>query len=308
MDYRIACVVVTFNRKALLQKCLDVVANQSFKPACVYITDNASTDGTMGSVKEWGYYNCIKNGIQFKYILNSKNEGGAGGFYLGMKTANEDADWDALWVMDDDGEPDTNCLEELVKHLDDRDYIAPIVLSSDDRTTCAFSENFDTVEKFSKDMNAQNGVIDNWASPFNGILYSKKLIAKIGYPKKEMFIWGDEKNYHARALKEGFIPLTVLDAVHYHPKNRQDQVLSFNGSPIILPNSDWKLYCYIRNLVYNNRSLYGNIKAIRAIFGFIFFYGYYFIKNNSLKRLSVIAGGCKDGWTSNFNNLNKYFK
>lgn len=308
MKINIACVIVTYNRKVLLQKCLKAVASQTFKPVCVYITDNASTDGTMESVKEWGYYNCIDNGIEYKYILNTKNEGGAGGFYLGMKTANENAVYDALWVMDDDGEPDANCLKELVKYLGTHDYIAPIVLSSDDRRTCAFSESFDEIEVFCDKMKAHNGIIDNWASPFNGILYSKRLIDTIGYPKTEMFIWGDEKNYHGRALKAGFTPITVLAAIHYHPKNRQDKVLSFNKFPIILPNNDWKLYCYIRNLIYNNRTFNGNIKAFRAIFGFLFYYGFYFIKIHNIKRISVIANGCKDGWVSNFNNLNKYFK
>ena len=308
MNFNIACVIVTYNRKALLQKCLKAVVYQTYKPTCVYITDNASTDGTMECVKEWGFYNNCVNGIEFKYILNSKNEGGAGGFYLGMKTANEDANYDALWVMDDDGEPDVNCLKELVHHLDNRDYIAPIVLSSDDRTTCAFSVNFDKLEIFCQSMNAQHGLIEDWASPFNGILYSKKLIDTIGYPKKEMFIWGDEKNFHARALKAGFIPVTVLAAIHYHPKNRQDIVLSFNKYPIILPDNDWKLYCYVRNLIYNNRTFKGNFRALRAILGFMFYYGFYFIKIHNIKRISVIANGCKDGWVSNFNNVNKYFK
>ena len=49
---KIACVIVTYNRKQLLKRCLDAVVAQIFKPSVVYITDNASTDGTIDSVKE----------------------------------------------------------------------------------------------------------------------------------------------------------------------------------------------------------------------------------------------------------------
>ena len=114
-EARIACIIVTFNRKVYLKRCLESVDRQIFQPKTVYIVDNASTDGTIDSVKEWGFYNCKRNGIVYKYILNKKNEGGAGGFHLGMKTAFEFAYYDGFWVMDDDGEPDKECLKELVK-------------------------------------------------------------------------------------------------------------------------------------------------------------------------------------------------
>ena len=308
LDKRIACVIVTYNRKQLLKRCLDAVASQTYKPTVVYITDNASTDGTLDTVKEWGYYECEKEGICFKYILNSKNEGGAGGFNLGMKTANEDAKYDALWVMDDDGEPERECLAHLVPYLDSYDYIAPIVLSDKDHSTCSFAANEETIEEFAKNMKAHDGVIDNWASPFNGILYSKRLVDKIGYPQKELFIWGDESNYHFRAKKVGVNPITILSAVHYHPVNRQDTVKSFRNYPIILPSADWKLYCYIRNLVFNDKIFRGKIQALRAIFAFIFLYGYFFVKNNELKRLIIVLEACKDGYCQNFQRHDHYIK
>lgn len=100
-EARVACVIVTYNRKVYLKRCLEAVERQIFQPQTVYIVDNASTDGTIDSVKEWGFYNCKRNGIVYKYVLNNKNEGGAGGFHLGMKTAFEFAYYDGfgLWMM-----------------------------------------------------------------------------------------------------------------------------------------------------------------------------------------------------------------
>ena len=68
---------------------------------------------------------------------------------------------------------------------------------------------------------ADNGIIHGEANPFNGVLFSKKLIEDIGYPKKEMFIWGDEKNYMLRATKSGKELIIATNAIHVHPRNRQ---------------------------------------------------------------------------------------
>lgn len=64
MDYKIACIIVTYNRKELLKKCLNAVICQTFKPHTVYIIDNASSDGTMDAIKEWGFYDCKKMGFK----------------------------------------------------------------------------------------------------------------------------------------------------------------------------------------------------------------------------------------------------
>ena len=128
----IAAVIVTYNRKKMLLDCLEAIRNQTFKPATVYIVDNASTDGTEDFLRQNGFIDtgCIKvvGGIGIEYIKLKQNTGGAGGFYTGMKTANESGRFDGLWVMDDDGVPDKDCLKYLVEDMAIRDYVAPMVI------------------------------------------------------------------------------------------------------------------------------------------------------------------------------------
>lgn len=304
----IACVIVTYNRKQLLKRCLDAVNSQSFKPSCVYITDNASTDGTMESVKEWGYYNCHNNGIEYKYVLNAKNEGGSGGFYLGMTTAMKEGDYDALWVMDDDGAPCADCLNGLVNYLDKYDYIAPLVLSDQDHKTCSFVPDCDYDQFCTK---ATNGIVKDWASPFNGILYSKKLISTIGYPKKDMFIWGDEENYHFRSINHGYSPVTVIDSIHYHPVDRMKRVDNSKYSHLIDIQADWKLYCYVRNHTYNCIYFDRRFSSLHAIYRWskiIFDYMRYFnfeLKDHSKNNLLISAFFA--GVFKKFDGLSKYF-
>lgn len=308
-EIRIACIIVTYNRKKYLKRCLEAVDHQTFKPKTVYIVDNASTDGTIDSVKKWGFYNRKIDDITYKYVLNKKNEGGAGGFYLGMKTAFGDAFYDGFWVMDDDGEPDTDCLKELVKFFPIRDYIAPIVLSDEDRNTCSFIP-----EKKYKDICEQadsQGIIESWASPFNGILYSHKLVGKVGFPKKEMFIWGDEINYQIRAEKAGFHRMTNIRAIHYHPKDRQTSVCNDTtlGESVVVVNSDWKLYCLLRNQAYNRTLLYSPYRAFRKNMLMLKAYRHYYHNvladngKDKLMRNAVLAGT-----VGYFGGLGKYFK
>jgi rhamnopyranosyl-N-acetylglucosaminyl-diphospho-decaprenol beta-1,3/1,4-galactofuranosyltransferase len=305
--YKIACNIVTYNRKDLLKRCLDAVINQTLKPITVYIIDNASTDGTIESVKEWGYYNSIVNGIRFKYLLNNKNEGSSGGQYLGIKTAYEEGEYDGIWVMDDDGVPDKDCLMNLCPYLEKYHYVAPIVLSDEDFHSCSFAPHYEDVNEFAQIKGAKDGMIKRWASPFNGVLYSHELISKIGYPKRDMFIWGDENNYHHRAQRANYISYTILNAIHYHPLNRQEYG-SYLGT-IIVTNitADWKLYCYLRNFIYNElrvidtfpRNIY---VAIRTSISVIAYY------HKKGKPLSLLLSAVFAGVAGHFGGLKKYMK
>lgn len=281
-NFKIACVVVTFNRKLLLERCLNAIRSQTYKPAAVYVIDNASTDGTDAFLLSSGYVDREMDGILFKYYRLENNVGGAGGFYKGMKTAYEDAEYDGFWVMDDDGEPDDSCLKELIPFLRERDYIAPLVAAIENHDSCAFVPNT-SINQFQR--KASNGIVENWASPFNGILYSKKLVNEIGYPNREMFIWGDEMNYHYRAIRAGMSPMTVVNAIHYHPKAKDVMVTSYKGSQIVFVSQFWKGYCQYRNVIYNRRfQNYTWKQNLRFGIGYFKNHLYYFIfKIHSLK-------------------------
>lgn len=315
MCKRIACIVVTYNRKEMLKRCLDAIMAQRCKPWAVYITDNASTDGTIDSVKEWGLYNTSVDGVEYKYILNEKNEGGAGGFFKGMKTAFEEDYYDGFWVMDDDGVPEENCLATLKPYLSSFDYIAPLVLSDEDGISCSFTLNHEPKSEFEK--NAVNGIVANWASPFNGILYSHKLVEKIGFPKKEMFIWGDEINYDKRAKNAGFSPITVVGALHYHPLNKQIY-LDYKKRVVVPIEQDWKLYCYIRNSTYNAIYVRKKDNEVRYLFEVLrniyrclkdsWCNIEYYKKECGLNRRGIIMKAYLDGVFKNFRNLKKYMR
>lgn len=300
----ISTVVVTFNRKQALLECLKAVENQSVKPQSVYIYDNASTDGTEAMLKELGYINQTVCGIDFHYIRSQKNIGGSGGFYTGMKVAHE-AGCDAIWVMDDDGIPDKDCLKNMISCLGQYDYISPLVIDVENEEMMSFEGC--TVAEFLK--REDNGIVKGCANPFNGILYSKKLLDTIGYPKKEMFIWGDEINYDNRARQAGFQPVMVTNAIHRHPLNRQRYVKYFGKHMMVVPEQDWKLFCYVRNSIYNTKTFRGSSACRKQMFLFLLKFGlYYTLQEWQPRKLSVVFSAIRKGIRGDFSDLEKYMK
>lgn len=301
---KIAAVVVTYNRKKLLEKCIEAILCQSYIPSVLYLIDNASKDGTIDMLAEKGYLNTTRNGIKIKSIQLSKNCGGAGGFYTGMKQAHEDG-CDAVWMMDDDGLPDQDCLKNLLPHLDQYDYLSPMVIDIQDEKMMAFEGC--SVAEFMK--REKDGVVKGCANPFNGTLFSKRLIAEVGYPKKEMFIWGDEINYNLRAKQKGFIPAMVISAVHRHPLNRQRYVKYLGNHMMVVPEQDWKLFCLLRNRTYNAKLFSGRLECMKQTFTDVLkFSCYYVLQERQLSKLAIVANAILKGFNEDFSGLNKYMK
>ncbi|MEJ5168402.1 MAG: glycosyltransferase, partial [Arcobacteraceae bacterium] len=115
---KICTVVVTYNRYNLLKECLDALLNQTYKTD-ILLVDNASTDGTDNKIKEDGYL----EHSNLIYRRLESNLGGAGGFHFGVKYALEN-NYDFVWLMDDDAEPELDCLELLMNHTDKAGYSA----------------------------------------------------------------------------------------------------------------------------------------------------------------------------------------
>lgn len=299
---KISCVVVTYNRKDYLYNCLNAIAKQNFKPSSVYIIDNASTDGTYEMLLNKHMVNTEFNGIIFYYIRLNENTGGAGGFYRGMKLAYENETPDALWVMDDDGCPEPDCLKELAFYFDKYDYIAPLVLPYGNDNYLSFNYYGEKdVKKVIKE-SSYNDIIENYACPFNAILYSSRLIKTIGYPNKDMFIWGDEIDYTLRAKKAGFQPMTIIRAIHRHPEDRMI-TKKFLWYPVIPIPLRWKAYFYYRNFTYN----YIREQGFFSRFKFqIYQYFYLAIIKRNIKWIKTFNEAYRDGINADFSRTHIY--
>lgn len=253
----ILCIVVTYNRLQDLQSCILSLQQQTYQDFDIIIVNNGSTDGTNE------YLNSIAS--DKLQVLHQTNLGGAGGFYAGMKYG-YDNNYKWLWLMDDDGIPDKNQLEELVKYRHISWYLNAIVLDKENNEQFAFIPD----DKNIKLADIQKETLTNKiVHPFNGTFYNIEMIKKIGFIKKEMFIWGDEKEYTFRAIKNGIKPITVTTAKHYHPKEKgiKESAIPFIHSKriIVIVKPQHLSHYYYRNLGYIDKTYRTIPKSIKLI-------------------------------------------
>jgi rhamnopyranosyl-N-acetylglucosaminyl-diphospho-decaprenol beta-1,3/1,4-galactofuranosyltransferase len=247
---RIVAVVVTFNRLAMLRRQLARLAEVPELDE-VLVVDNASTDGT----GEW------LRTQRVTAVLLSENTGGAGGFSLGLQRA-VDGGADLVWLMDDDGLPEPDCLTRLLER-EQLDFWGPAVLAAQDPSRLCFPIRLPGGTRVVHDMAsveraAEDGLIRGVVIPFNGVLVTRDLVEQIGVPRAEFFIWGDDVEYLWRAEAAGARIATVVDAHVLHPAT--DDL----GTPMMLGRttynhspSDLKHYCMARNNTVNLRRYRG---------------------------------------------------
>ena len=222
MHPRVCAVVVTYNRKNLLRACLDAILAQSLPPDDVLVVNNASTDGTH-ELLEAEYADKV-------HLMHmAHNVGGSGGFFRGMKWAYDNgADW--LWIMDDDGVPDETSLAEMMAPKNTTAYAVmnPLVVHNADPSQLSFGIDIDgemvkSIETV-VERTAPDAVVFKRMNPFNGTLISRKAVSKVGYPKREMFIWGDEVDWVARLDESGLPFATIVASVQRHPPPKGGKV------------------------------------------------------------------------------------
>lgn len=246
MKSKIAAVVVTYNRKNLLIECLESLLSQNRRPDLIIIVDNASTDGTNKLLLEMNYLN---NEI-IEYIRLDYNTGGSGGFYHGINVAYQRG-YDWIWIMDDDAEPDVNCLNILVEKINiDKNIgvLCPLIINkktmepqwyhhkilSDDLTN-----EKSIITKICIDKIYQSELVSINSNAFVGPMISRDAIKKLGLPEKDYFILCDDLEYIYRISSE-FKCFLIPDARIYHKDNNVS-----NG--IINPGAIWKSYYSRRN-------------------------------------------------------------
>ena len=214
---KVAAVIVSYNRKEPLSECLDAVLRQAYPVEAVYIIDNASTDGTPEYLMERGFIDKVLSPegapeeevktlplppfpdktVEIHYVRMHENTGGAGGFHEGIRRCYESGvDW--VWLMDDDGIPAEDQLSELLGKSIEKKLLfsGPLIIDKARTNSLSFWPPF--LRKVENSLEnvvpcAEDGIVYGWVTPFNGTLISRKVIEKIGNVKKEMFIWGDER-------------------------------------------------------------------------------------------------------------------
>ena len=303
---RIVAVVVTFNRRALLERLLDVL-RRTPSLAEILVIDNASTDGTGAWLRD--VVSTTAGLVPVHVVTLDTNTGGAGGFHAGMVVGLERGA-DLLWLMDDDGVPTPGCLETLLEQgTDTWDFWGPAVLAEQDPTRLCFPIRLpgraSVVHQMSQvEAAAADGVIEGIVIPFNGVLVTRALVEQIGPVREEFFIWGDDHEFRLRAEKAGARIATVVDSHFLHPATddlgtpMMFAKTTYNHSP-----SDLKAYCMARNNVVNLRDYRGWLAVLAFLVKTVWFYVF---TRRDLKRLRLSAQAARAGLKGDFTGHRRF--
>jgi rhamnopyranosyl-N-acetylglucosaminyl-diphospho-decaprenol beta-1,3/1,4-galactofuranosyltransferase len=239
---KLAVIIVTYNRRSLLEQCLLAIKSQSLQPQYVLIVDNASTDDTYTWLMEW-----LPGQLSHAEIIHlPENIGGAGGFYEGMKFAMfSKCDW--VWMMDDDAEPESSALQNLMDAVEDKTAIYGSIALTKDGHLCwplfsLESELFDHADKVPVKIRVP-------ALPFLGILIPRGVIEAIGYPDTGYFIAGDDTEYCFRARDHGSTIYAVGKSRLYHPASQFYRFGIGRWAPFCFRIAPWKRYYDVRNRI-----------------------------------------------------------
>ncbi|CAN1496895.1 COG1216 Predicted glycosyltransferases [Burkholderiaceae bacterium] len=278
LQINILAVIVTHNRCSLLSRCIDFLLNQTRQVQEILVINNASSDGTVEMLER----RCVP-------FVTQDNFGSAGGWHRGIQHA-LDQGFDAVWLMDDDGFPDSTALEALSNRLTPEvAAVSAVVVREDDPAQFVFPFPLLDVaglpvlmgspRKLGTLAELKSIAIDGtypFAHFFNGALISLDAVRKIGNVNRDFFIFGDEVDYFFRLRRSGAV-LSVIDALHYHPDVSQR------------PYSPAKVYYYLKNTLILNRR-YFNATWLRHLMAVMAVLGRTSSRNGILTALSFVCG------------------
>lgn len=281
---KIVAVIVTYNRIGLLKLCIEALRAQTLPLNKILVVNNGSTDAT----EEW-----LKAQPDIEHITQ-RNLGGAGGFNTAIKTAfNKGYEW--IWCMDDDGAPKEDALENLMKAENgELRLLNCAVINKDDKKSFVWKTgNFKTIDE------VNTNILEGIGHPFNGTLINRRIVERVGLPKAEFFLWGDESEYLHRITSKNKIKVcTVVNSIHYHPAS------AFTYKSDWDLKSNWKMYFYVRNRFHIHKTKFNN-KLVALLNYFCFLVAMAGIvmvyqKTDKIKKLSFIFWPATDAFSNNF--------
>lgn len=290
----INCVVVTYNRLALLKECLAALKNQTYSLNKVIVVDNCSTDGTPEFLQE------LKHDPLYFVIRTNENVGGAGGFALGMKAAVKEG-CDYVWLMDDDTIPASDALEALVQTLQVDENVGFVCsrVNWTDGTPHVMNKAgllYDNHEPIKVEVGGQTALRCDLCS-FVSVLVSTAAIRKLGLPIKEFFIWCDDIEYTLRISKAGYSCFYVEKSIVCH-KTASNYSPSIDKAPVSMA---WRFYYQARNRCYmKHREMKCKLFFYISVGNMYRIYKHRIGKRNDGHKdefVKAVKKGCKDGLT-----------
>jgi GT2 family glycosyltransferase len=251
---RVVAVVVTWNRRDLLEESLGALRSQTHQPVSIVVVDNASTDATAAYLGEQDDLDVVRLG---------KNTGGAGGFAVGIEQALTH-DPDLLWLLDDDTVPEQEAAAALVQAWSSYDAAQrPSVLASKVVWTDGREHPMNTprrkpgARRAEVRAAARVGAVPVRSASFVSIMCDTAVVRERGLPVADYFLWNDDFEYSTRLIRDRVglhVPASVV--IHKTAKFGASDVDPGERFFFEVRNKVW-LFGRSRSLSPGEKALYG---------------------------------------------------
>jgi rhamnopyranosyl-N-acetylglucosaminyl-diphospho-decaprenol beta-1,3/1,4-galactofuranosyltransferase len=311
----VRAVVVTFNRKRQLVRCLDALLAQSVPVQSIVIVDNGSTDGTAELLHEGAYLEQPTITLERR----ERNTGGAGGFSHGVAVGRTaPADW--LWLMDDDVEPNPDALERLLAVAatigPDAACLCPTVVGPDGLVQGNHRGRFrGRPRSLPDDAYRSRSPVPLEFTSFVGPLVSARAARALDPPRADFFIWCEDYEYSFRLREQGEILLVPDSVVRHantalHSSNARTRFWNRVLSPLLgwelasaPEHSFWRNLFGLRNYVwlkrrYEEQSALGSAGVVAQ-----FALRSLLCDERPLRRLPWVVRFGLAGWRGQFHNV-----
>ncbi|MDP3957059.1 MAG: glycosyltransferase family 2 protein [bacterium] len=217
---RVAVIVLNYNGKECLPRCLNSLAQLEYSNREIIIVDNHSSDDSL-LVAE-------KTFPQLTFIRNAENAGFAKGMNIGIRAAlAHGAEW--CWLINYDTEIDRSALTRLIaaaQKFPNAGLLSPVIYEKESNRPWFAKGRVDFfrmraihVAPTRKDLSS-----DSYPSEFLtgcALLIKKELIGAIGFLDERFFLYYEDADYSLRAASAGFACLVVSGARVRHSEVSQ---------------------------------------------------------------------------------------
>lgn len=205
MSLDIHGLVLTYNRRELVLRCIKALLAQTHPLKSIIVIDNGSTDGTGEALA--ALHNPLLNIVRIE-----ENVGAARGFTYALDYAYATAKVDWAYMMDDDVIVEPTAVEELVKAYE-HNFTAPeqvgflVSQAVDGQGRANNVPHIDTRPRRAGEcpdwgMYLDQGIVAVRGSPMSGMLMPRTTFEAFGNLNSEFIIWGEDLEYTLRITEQ----------------------------------------------------------------------------------------------------------
>jgi len=239
---KVTALIVTYNRLDKLKRCLNSTLTLGF--SSVVVVNNASTDDT-------ALWLSTLSDERLTVINQSRNLGGAGGFFAGSSYICNHIDTEWVFFYDDDAYPDENLLSSFEYIADDNNAAYASLVTDLSGNICRMNLPFirlpSTIAELLQYSRSANKFVPDITKPamvktlsFVGACINKKVLdANLNSIRTDLFIYYDDLYFGYDLSLQGL-------NIRFSPELLFKHDINLNSKNIY---PEWKVYYLIRNLL-----------------------------------------------------------